>query len=327
MHFNGSFCGLPTTSVDNLPPETISAVIGVASSSGTPHDGAQNGPYFVRSLSKSLTWSAKSPSIVGIRDGRRLGDRVVDLGDVPDPGSDLDAVLSKVRELVAALPAGVAPAVIGGDHTISLPVVEALRSQRREPFCVLQFDHHLDLQIWGETHPAQAIREPIFNTNVMSHIADVLGPGQLFQIGVAPFATVETSSIRALGTYLRSVGQQVDLMAPELDDARVLGALVGENRDIYISVDLDVLCDHDMSSTGYPSAMGLSARELMRLIDAVARRNRIIGFDVVEFSAPRSARDPKTLSDAGRALDIFVHLLSRVNAQVEATASGDSATE
>jgi arginase family enzyme len=234
---------------------------------------------------------------------------VFDLGDIVFGNADLDEALEQIECVVSALPDGVAPCVIGGDHTVTLPVVRALSARRSEPFWVIQLDHHLDLQLWGDDPDRPGGRESIFNTNVMSHVSDLLGPGQVLQIGLNPFVTVETGAIESARAYLKRVGQQVSVTDPILSDETLLSALSGSGRDIYLTVDVDVLEWQSMSSTGYPAEIGLPLTQLLRIIDVVLADNRLIGCDVVEFAADATDRSPKTLADGGRAVAILLHLL------------------
>jgi agmatinase/guanidinopropionase len=306
-----TFSAVPSAGLDEIPSHVVACVIGAGHSLGSPHPGAENGPYFLRTLSKHFTWAAKEPSVFDLHKGRVPLERAVDLGDVITGGSSLEEALRAVRAVVKSLPEAVVPCVIGGDHTVTLPVVEALAQRRSAPFTVVQFDHHLDLQIWaGAPGRPDAARERIFHTNVMSHVSDTLGPGRLVQIGLAPHATVEAVSVAAMDGFLRSIGRQIGLLSPELEDSVAFQQAVGHGDDVYLTVDVDVLDHTAMSSTGYPAAIGLGVRELLRLIDLTLTHNRLIGFDVVEFGAPRGARDATTLADGSRAALIFQHLLS-----------------
>ncbi|MBM0275407.1 arginase family protein [Micromonospora tarensis] len=310
------FCGLPSTPADAIAPEAVAAVIGGGHSLGTPHEGTENGPFFLRTLSRAYTWSAETPSVLDLRAGASLLDGVVDLGDITFDGMSLTEALAAIEAVVRALPPHVAPCLIGGDHSVTLPVVRALCARRDRPFRVVQFDHHLDLQIWDKgTDRSAAAREPIFNTNVMSHVADEIGPGGLVQIGIDPYATVEAVAAPAVLDYLATVGRQICLTSPELDDPEAIRDAVGRGVDVYLTVDVDVLDRSAMSATGYPADAGLTVRELLRSIDAVLAGNRLIGFDLVEFAAPRTARDPKTLADGGRAVTIMLHLLGWLTRQ------------
>jgi arginase family enzyme len=301
------FCGLPLAQLSGIPADTAGAIVGVGHSLGSAHDGAENAPFFTRSLSKAHTWAANDPCILDVARRRPTLPAVVDLGDLQFDGLDLAEATAMIRDVVAALPDGVAPCVIGGDHTVCLGVVQALRRRRSEPFWVVQFDQHLDLQIWGKG--PYTGREPLFNTNVMSHVADELGAGRLIQLGVSPYASIERAAVDDIARYLSVVGTQVCLDAPELFDDHAFRAVIGTGRDIYVSLDVDVLERHSMSSTSYPADVGLGMRDLLHLLDLVLSDNRLIGFDVVEFAAPREDRTAATLADGGRVVALVLRLL------------------
>lgn len=304
-----AFCGLPFVPLREVPPTAAGVVMGAGHSLGAPHSGTENGPQFLRTLSKAHTWSAAEPAVIDLAGGRPLLSDVYDVGDIELPRDDLARALELIERAVAALPDGVAPCVIGGDHTVTLPVVRALLSRSSAPIWVVQLDNHLDLQLWGEDPDRSDGREAIFHTNVMSHVSDLVGPGRLLQLGVNPFATAEATSIDSALAYLRRVGRQVGVTDPALTDAAALSELAGRGRDIYLTVDVDVLDWQSMSATGYPAEVGLTVTQLLRVIDIVLAGNRLLGCDIVEFSADTADRTPKTLADGGRAVTILLHLL------------------
>jgi arginase family enzyme len=306
--------GLPFVDADEVPLDAEVVVLGAPTSGGNAHDGAENGPYFLRTLSKTHTWSAAHPAVVDLASGRRVTDGVVDLGDLRLQELPLTDALADIRDAVGKLPPGAVPCTIGGDHSVTLPVVQALAERRSEPFSVVQFDHHLDLQTWdGAPGDPAAPRAEIFNTNVMSHVSDIVGKGRLIQVGVDPLATVESHCTDAVGAFLGRIGIQLPLTSPALSNDDLFDRALGEPGDVYVTVDVDVLGDHEMSSTGCPAPVGLSTRELLHMLSLICRRHQVIGFDVVEFGAAREARDRKTLADAGRALAIVMHMLSLVS--------------
>jgi arginase family enzyme len=312
-----AFCGLPVVSVSDVPSGTVGAVLGACYSLGSPHRGTENAAFFLRTMSRHFTWAASDPAVFDLGHGVAPLRRIIDLGDLDFRGMTLEGALAATERLVRSLPNDVAPCVIGGDHTVTLAVVRALRARRPRPFQVIQFDHHLDLQIW-DAAPARADvnREPVFHTNVMSHVSDCVGPGRLIQVGVSPYVTVEAEATGAMNDYLAGVGRQITVVSPEIDDPDAFRAAVGTGEDVYVTVDVDVLDAAVMAATGYPAeAGGLSMRRLLRLIDLVARHNHVVGFDVVEFAADREDRSKATLADAHRAALIVLHLLSWVGRQ------------
>lgn len=290
--------------------------MGACYSLGSPHRGAENASFFLRTMSRHYTWAASDPGVFDLRHGTMPLTGIVDVGDIAFHDMTLDEALAATEQAVRSLPPGVVPCVIGGDHTVTLAVVKALQARRSQPFHVVQFDHHLDLQIWG-TAPADAAaeRDPIFHTNVMSHVSDCIGPGRLTQVGVSPYATVEAGVGDSMLRYLTGIGQQITVDSPEIENAEAFRDAIGTGHDVYITVDVDVLDSAEMSATGYPAVVGLSMRRLLRLLDVVAQHNNVIGFDVVEFAAEREDRSAATLADAHRAAHIVLHLLSWVRRQ------------
>ncbi len=315
-----SFGGIRVAGPAGVPADAVAAVIGAGYCLGSAVSGTENGPYFIRTLSKAFTWSSTEPTVFDLRDKSTPLGGAVDLGDVDFGELSLPAALAALTNSVLALPPGVIPAVLGGDHTVTAAVIEALVARRSSAFTVVQFDHHLDLQTWT---PVAAERDPIFNTNVMSHISDRVGPGRVMQVGVSPYATFEAADASGLAAYLHSVGRQVPVMSATITDRDLFATAIGTGQDVYLTVDVDVLDEQFMSSTGYPAEVGLSVPELVMLIDTVLTGNRLIGFDVVEFGAPRDARDRKTLNDAHRAALVFLHLLGWA-ARQRAAAPGDA---
>lgn len=304
-----TFCGLEACALKGVQPGSRGAILGVGTALGSAYPGTENGPYFIRTLAKAHTWPASSPQVLGLSCGQAL-QGVVDLGDLDLGERDLAGAMVAVESVVRGLPAEVAPCVIGGDHTVTHGVVQGLLARRGRPFWLVQFDHHLDLALWGATMGES--QEGLFNTCVMSYVSRVLGLGRLLQLGVAPHAIVESGRLEEARSYLASVGTQISCSDPRLRDLSHVARISGTGRDVYVTVDVDVLQDSAMRSTSYPAPMGLDVRELLALIDAVVEGNRLVGFDVVEFAAPREARSARTLADGGRALMIFLHLLGHL---------------
>ena len=311
-----TFCGIPRADPAAVDPDVPAAVIGAGTSLGSAHTGSENGPYFIRTLSKQYTWSAKDPFVFNVDHPRPLLAGPVDVGDVAAGDSSLPSYLAALRGLVSGLPLGVAPCVLGGDHSITLAVVQGLQDRGTPTFDVVQFDHHLDLQLWGEVAPCLAgDLEPVFNTNVMSHVSRALQPGGLTQVGVGPYAAVESASWDAVRQYLDRVGPRISVLSPVLHDDDLFRTGIAAGENVYVTIDVDVLQPAEMSSTPYPATVGLSVVQLLKLIDLVLAGRHLVGFDVVEFAAAREDRSRKTLADAARAALIVLRLLSWASRQ------------
>src|SRR5689334_752639 len=137
------------------------AILGVPHDAGTTYvPGARLAPYHVRRVSALV--QGHHPEH-GIDVFARL--RCVDAGNVVFPPFDREMMRTAVEADIARLAtAGVAPIVVGGDHSITLPILRAL-ARRRGPLAVVHLDAHLDTsgpEVWGDAfHHGTPIRHAI----------------------------------------------------------------------------------------------------------------------------------------------------------------------
>jgi agmatinase len=210
---------------------------------------------------------------------------VVDYGDAESPDSDVlgahAAIEARVGEILAA---GAIPAVIGGDHSITLPILRALaRRHGADGFSVLHFDTHADTgEIFGEDSlPDHG--QP-FSRAVQE---GVLLAGNIVQIGLRgcwPFPR-EFDRMREQGFRWYTMGQ-ID----ELGLRTVLDEAIAHVREraprTYLTVDVDSLDPAYAPGTGTPEPGGLSSRELLAAVRRIACEVDLCGLDLVEVSPP-----------------------------------------
>ena len=155
--------------------------------------------------------------------------------------------------------------MLGGEHSITLGAVQAVREQFSD-FSVLQIDAHSDLRDEFEG-------TKFHHACVMKRIKD-LGVS-VTQVGV------RSSEGEELGDNV--------FLAPNLPIDKIISTL---KEKVYLTFDLDGLDPSIMPSTGTPEPGGLGWYETLKLIKEVAKKRKIIGADVVEldpipgFSAP-----------------------------------------
>ncbi len=269
-HGQTPFFRLPTSS--DIANADL-AVIGVPHDGGTTYmPGARFAPYHVRRVS-ALVQSYHPTHGIDVFDKLRC----VDGGNIVFPPFDREAmraaVEAEVRQLCAAL---VTPLVIGGDHSVSLPVMRAL-AKRHGSLAVVHFDAHLDtssVEVWGDAfHHGTPLRHAIEE--------GLVEKGQLFQLGVrGPRGGTRDDELQRKREHTII---SVDAIV-ERNPQRVCAELrerIG-SRPVYVTFDVDAIDPAFAPGTGTPVPGGLTSREALALVRGLAGLN-IVGGDVVEF--------------------------------------------
>ena len=249
------------------------AVVGVPFDSGVSYrPGARFGPAHVREASRLLRPYNPAQDISPfaaqqVADG---GDIVANPFDIAEAVSQIEAGATALRDHADRLVA------IGGDHTIALPLLRAVTAFHG-PVAVVHFDAHLDT--WDTyfgapmTHGTpfrRASEEGLIDLTASMHVG-IRGP--LYSAG-------DLSDDRRLGfAVVTSDDLEHHGLAAAVERIR---ARVGD-APLYLSIDIDVLDPAHAPGTGTPEAGGLTSRELLGMLRALADR-RIVGADVVEVA-------------------------------------------
>jgi agmatinase len=249
------------------------AVVGVPFDSGVSYrPGARFGPAHVREASRLLRPynPAQDVSPFAVQ-------QVADAGDIAVNPFDITEAVDEVERAATALTeGGTRLLTIGGDHTIALPLLRSV-AKRHGPVAVVHFDAHLDT--WDTyfgapvTHGTpfrRASEEGLIDQQRSLHVG-IRGPLYDRQdlrdderLGFAVISSVEVEE--------EGVATAVARMLRRLGDGPV-----------YVSVDIDVLDPAHAPGTGTPEAGGLTSRELLRLLRALAEVP-LVGADVVEVA-------------------------------------------
>jgi guanidinopropionase len=255
--------------------ETDIGIIGVPFDGGvTNRSGTRHGPRAVREQSALLRRINAATGVTPFATAR-----VHDLGDcwLEQPYAlegALDEIAGFYRTVVDA---GVVPLSVGGDHSISLPILRAVAARR--PVGMVHIDAHCDTgddYMGSRFHHGAPFRRAVDE--------GLLDPTRVIQIGIRG-----TTNDPDMWGFSQRSGMRVLPMDEFADQGwrfaaeearRVVGA-----GPTYLSFDIDSLDPSQAPGTGTPEAGGITALEALRLLRAL-RGIDYVGGDLVEVSPP-----------------------------------------
>ncbi|MDD9921313.1 MAG: agmatinase [Boseongicola sp.] len=251
------------------------AILGAPFDFGTQwRSGARFGPRAVREA--STLFSFGHAGAYDHEDDRvYLGADVtmVDIGDADIIHTDTTQSHANIEKGVRSiLAADALPVVIGGDHSVNIPCINAFDGQ--EPIHILQIDAHLDFV--DERHGVR-----FGHGNPMRRAAEKDYVSGLTQVGIRNVSSTAKEGYddaRKIGSDILSVRQARDLGPKAVADR------IPEDARVYVTLDIDAFCPSIAPGTGTPSHGGFLYYDVLELLQAVARRNDIVGFDLVEVA-------------------------------------------
>lgn len=267
------FSGIPTflgaPAVGGLDGLDI-ALIGVPMDLGvTNRPGARFGPRAVRTIERI------GPYHHILHRAPFLEAKVGDVGDVPFRSRfSLDMAMEDIeRYYDGVVAAGVRPLSIGGDHSITYPIMKALG--REKPLGMVHIDAHCDTG--GEFDHSKFHHGGPFRMAVLDGALD---PERTIQIGIR-------GSSEFLWEFSYESGMTVlhieDVMAMPLEAIVERARAVVGDGPTYVSFDVDGLDPSFAPGTGTPEVGGLSPREAQAILRGLDGLN-IVGGDVVEVA-------------------------------------------
>ena len=199
--------------------------------------------------------------------------RIVDIGDADIVHTDTVKSHANIEAGVRAiLAAGAVPVVIGGDHSVNIPCINAFDGQ--EPFHLVQIDAHLDFV--DERHGVR-----YGHGNPMRRAAEKPWVTGLSQVGIRNVSSTARDGYedaRAMGSDIVSVRQFRKMGVDAMLDRIPAGARY------YVTIDIDGFDPSIAAGTGTPSHGGFLYYEVLEFLDGLTRRGNIVGVDLVEVA-------------------------------------------
>ena len=193
-----------------------------------------------------------------------------DAGDLEFPLGNTKKSLDVIRQNVEEIyKDGKRVFGIGGEHLVTLPEIQAI-SKYVDNLAIVHFDAHTDLR-------EEYLGEPLSHSAVIRHSAEIIGFENLKQIGIRSGMKEEFELMKKYNTLIHE--------HKELD--------VFKDKNIFITVDLDVLDTSIMPGTGTPEVGGLDFNQLVGWFKYLSQFNSI-GADVVELAPDYDASGAST---------------------------------
>ncbi len=189
------------------------------------------------------------------------------------------SIAERALDLVFTLNPGVAPLVLGGDHSTAWPVVAALARARREPWAIVQSDAHTDLL-------SERLGVRYCFATWSYHANELLGRGgRLTQVGIRASRRDRAHWENTLG--VRQFWAEECLARPAAAiDAVVAHVKSTGARGVYFSNDIDGTDARWAEATGTPEPDGLDPEWVVELIRRLGREVGLLGGDVMEVAPP-----------------------------------------
>ena len=199
--------------------------------------------------------------------------KIVDIGDADIIHTDTEKSHKNIEEGVSSiLSAGALPVVLGGDHSINIPCVNAFSNFG--PIHILQIDAHLDFVDirhgvkYGHGNPMRRAVEKSYVTG-------------LTQVGIRNVSSTAKEgydSAKAMNSDILSVRQTRKIGPKNLVDR------IPKDAKVYVTIDIDAFCPSIAPGTGTPSHGGFLYYDVLEILQCLAKQNKVVGIDLVEVA-------------------------------------------
>lgn len=220
-----------------------------------------------------------------------IGDADVVHGDIEQSFNAIEYAVRKIREK------GAIPAVMGGDHSISIPVARALKDEG--DVTVIQLDAHLD---WSDAPGGQTLGNgsPMRRMSEMDHIKDMV---QIGLRGLGSSRKEDFDAAKAYNSRLISAKEAFKLGVEGIMDR------IPKADKYYVTIDIDCFDISLATGTGSPSPGGFSFDFLNDILVGIAEKGNVICFDLVEVAPQYDPTGSTTRVAAMTMLNFMGHIL------------------
>jgi agmatinase len=272
-----SFCKFPIhTELDNLSADV--AVFGIPWDEGTGYrPGARFAPRSIRDYSTRFAFHERAIKETGywdIETKKRCLERIhlVDCGDQDILYTKVEETFSAITDSVRKiLSANSLPVFLGGDHSITFPILRAF--QKFKPLHIIHLDAHLD---YNDSIEGVLLA----NGNPIKRVSELDFVGQIIQIGMRGIRAREDA-------YKDSVSRGNKIILMNEFRAMKLNQIlrfIPKKGNTYVTIDIDVLDPSIAPGTSSPDFDGMTYPEMKALLAGIAARCNVVGFDLVEVN-------------------------------------------
>ena len=199
--------------------------------------------------------------------------KIVDIGDADIIHTDTIESHKNIEKGVRSmLKAGALPVVLGGDHSVNIPCVNAFSNSG--PIHILQIDAHLDFV--DERHGVK-----YGHGNPMRRAAEKSYVTGLTQVGIRNVSSTSKEGYKdakAMNSDILSVRQ-----TRKIGPKNLVGR-IPKDSNVYVTIDIDAFCPSIAPGTGTPSQGGFLYYEVLEILQQLSKQNKVVGIDLVEVA-------------------------------------------
>jgi agmatinase len=232
--------------------------------------------------------------------------RLADYGDIEvdptDVRTTMDSIVAETSAILAAGPTAIA---LGGDHSITLPLLRA-HAGRFGPLAVVHLDAHSDTWSGTANHGTPfrfAVDEGLIDTEAFVQVGirgPVCGPEDVY-------------TPKHMGAQVLTIDECFEAGIPAV--VQMVRERVGGRRT-YVSLDIDAVDPAYAPGVGTPEVGGFTSYQMLQLVRGLLGLN-LVGFDLVEVSPPYDAGEITSILAANLVFE-FLSLVARNKSQAPA---------